>query len=177
VVAYISPVPYYPLDEIVMRCFDSGKEPFILILDQITDIGNFGAIARSAECMGVDVIVIPEKGSASINADAVKISAGALLRVPVSKVSSLKKSVEYLRNSGIKIFAGTEKAEVDAGEAILTGPVAIIAGSEDRGISPALLRMSDELIKIPMSGNIQSLNVSVATAILLYEVMKQRNSA
>ncbi len=174
VVAFISAVSYYPVSEIIMRCFDKGKDPFLLILDQVTDVGNFGAIGRSAECLGVDGIIIPERGNARINADSIKASAGALLRIPVARVRSLESTIEYLIDSGLKIIAGTEKAEKAAFDVTLTGPLAIIAGSEDTGISARLLKISHELIKIPMSGKIASLNVSAATAILLYEAARQR---
>jgi len=174
VVAYLSPVSYYPLEEIIINCFDKGKDPLILVLDHITDVGNFGAIARSAECMGVDGIIISEKGGARINADAIKASAGALLRIPVSRVASLGSAVDYLAASGLRIIAGTEKAEKPADKVSLTGPLAIITGAEDTGISLSLLEKSHELMKIPMPGKITSLNVSAATAILLYETMRQR---
>jgi len=174
VIAFISPVTYYPVSELIIRCYDKGKDPFLLILDRVTDVGNFGAIARSAECLGVDGIIIPEKGNARINADAVKASSGALLRIPVARVSSLASTMEYLKDSGLRIVAGTEKAETFAYTATLTGPLAIIAGSEESGISASLLKMSHELVKIPMPGETASLNVSAAVAILLYEAMKQR---
>ena len=176
VIAFISHISYYPVDEIVIKCFDQGRDPFLLILDGITDVGNFGAIARSAECMGVDGIIIPGKGSVRITADAVKSSAGALLRIPVARVSSLRDTIEYLINSGIKIVAGTEKVNKHAASVQLTGPLAIITGSEDTGISSSLLKLAHEKISIPMQGEITSLNVSVATAILIYEAVRQRMS-
>lgn len=175
VIAFLSLISYTPLEEFVISCFDNARDPFILVLDQITDVGNFGAIARSAECMGIDLIVIPDKGSAGVNADSVKASSGALLRLPVSRVRSLKNTLKYLGSSGVRIIAGTEKAEKDAGSADFSGPLAIVLGSEDTGISADLLRMSDELIRIPLKGSISSLNVSAAAAILLYEAMKQRS--
>lgn len=174
VIAFISHIAYFSIEELVFRCFNEGKDPLVLILDQISDVRNFGAIARSAESMNVTGIVLPEKGSARINADAVKTSAGALLKVPVARVSSLIDTVKFLKNSGLKVIAATEKASNMIFRSDLTGPLAVIIGSEDTGISTSLLKVSDELLAIPMKGEIGSLNVSSAATVVLYEILRQR---
>lgn len=174
VIAYLSLVHYTPVEEIVSRAYESGKDPFILILDHITDVRNFGAIARTAECAGVDGIVIPESGSVRITADAVKTSAGALMKIPVARVNSLRETVNYLNMSGLTVIGATEKTETGIYEAALGGPLAIIMGSEDTGISPALLELCSVKIKIPMMGEIGSLNVSVAAGVIMYEIIRQR---
>jgi 23S rRNA (guanosine2251-2'-O)-methyltransferase len=174
-VAYLSMITYLPLGNIVTSLFDEGKDPLILVLDRITDVRNFGAIARNAECLGVDAIVIPSHGAAQVNGDAVKTSAGALNRIPVCREHNLKETLDYLHNSGIQIVSCTEKAEHSLEENVdLTGPLAIVMGSEEDGISPEYLKRSDLRIKIPMVGKISSLNVSVASGIMLFEVLKQR---
>lgn len=176
VIAFISQISYSPLEEILFGCYDKGNDPLVVVLDQVTDVRNFGAIARSAECMGVAGIIIPEKGSARINADAVKTSAGALLNIPVARVASLQDTLKYLKNSGLKIVAATEKGHTMLYDTQLTGPLAIVMGAEDVGISPSLLKLSDELVKIPMTGQTGSLNVSAATTVVLYEILRQRKS-
>jgi 23S rRNA (guanosine2251-2'-O)-methyltransferase len=175
-VAYLSMVTYLPLGNIVTSLFDEGKDPLILVLDRITDVRNFGAIARNAECLGVDAIVIPSHGAAQVNGDAVKTSAGALNRIPVCREHNLKETLDYLHNSGIRIVSCTEKSEhsLEEKDVDLTGPLAIVMGSEEDGISPEYLKRSDLRIRIPMVGKISSLNVSVASGIMLYEVLKQR---
>lgn len=174
IIAFISPVPFYDLDEIIAQTYEKGKMPLFLYLDQITDVRNFGAIARSAECAGVDCIIIPEKGSAQINGDAIKTSAGALHTIPVCRVKNSVGTLKNLRENGIKIFAATEKANSNYFLSDFKCPCAIVVGSEDQGISPEILRLADELIKIPLQGKIGSLNVSVATGILLFETIRQR---
>ena len=174
-VAYLSMITYLPLGNIVTSLFDEGKDPLIVVLDRITDVRNFGAIARNAECLGVDAIVIPSHGAAQVNGDAVKTSAGALNRIPVCREHNLKETLDYLHNSGIRIVASTEKSEHSLEENVdLTGPLAIVMGSEEDGVSPEYLKKADLRIKIPMVGKISSLNVSVASGIMLYEVLKQR---
>lgn len=175
VVCYISPISFSSIENVIEGSFNKGKDPFILILDQITDVRNFGAIVRSAECAGVDGIVIPEKGSARINNDAMKTSAGALNLIPVCRSSNLNKTVEYLQTSGITITACTEKGDKSIYDVSYVGPVAIIMGSEDTGISNDLIRKSEHLAFIPMKGKIGSLNVSVATAVILFEANRQRD--
>lgn len=178
-VAFLSAIAYSPLDEIVASLFEKGKDPLLLILDRITDVRNFGAIARNAECMGVDAIVVPTRGAAQINADALKTSAGALNLIPVCREVNLKDTLHFLKNSGIRVVACTEKAEENLTDTTvdLSGPVAVLMGSEEDGISPEYLKRADVRVKIPMIGQIQSLNVSVASGIILYEALRQRQQA
>ena len=176
VLAFISPITFYDLENFLPSVFESGKNPLILILDQVTDVRNFGAIVRTAECAGVDAVVIPEKGAARINADAVKTSAGALHFVPVCRTKDLKKSIIYLKESGLKITAATEKSSDNYTNADLTGPTAIIMGSEEKGIEQQLLKLADAQVQIPILGKIGSLNVSVAAGLLVYEAIRQRLS-
>lgn len=174
VIAFTSAVTYQKLDQIVPFLYEQGKNPFIVVLDGVTDVRNFGAIARTCEVAGVDAIVIPARGSVSVNADAIKTSAGALHLIPVCRENNLKEAVVFLKNSGIKVVAATEKAAKNYTETDLSVPVAILMGSEDEGVSPEILRICDELIKIPQFGSIQSLNVSVAAGVMVYEVIRQR---
>ncbi len=173
-IAFLSPITYSNLSHKVMEAFENGRDPLVLMLDEVTDVGNFGAICRTAECSGVDAVVIPMKGRAQINAQAVKSSAGALLNISVCRERSLKQTVEYLKESGFQIVACTEKTENPLTSAILNGPLAVIMGSEETGISESLLALCDQRLSIPMMGKTASLNVSVATGIMLYEVMKAR---
>ena len=175
-VALISPISYVPLQETVTALFEQGKNPLLLILDRVTDVRNFGSIARNAECMGVHAIVIPSRGGAQINADAVKTSAGALHLVPVCREPNLKDTIDFLKNSGFQVVACTEKTEQNLTDAELdmVGPTGIIMGSEEDGISPEYLKRADARVRIPLMGQIGSLNVSVATGIILYEAMRQR---
>lgn len=174
VITYISPVEYQNIENVVMGVFEEGRNPLLLVLDRITDVRNFGAIARTAECHGVDAIVVPQKGAAQINEDAVKTSAGALMQVNVCKVPNLSSTLQFLKSSGIRIVAATEKADKNIEEVDLTQPTAIIMGSEEDGVQESLLRLTDDGLKIPMSGKIASLNVSVAAGIMLYETLRQR---
>lgn len=174
VLAFVSQITYYEVEDLLADVFEKGKIPLVLILDRITDVRNFGAIARSADCAGVDFIVIPSRGAAQINADAVKTSAGALNRMKVCRVDNLKNSIEYLKESGLQIIACHEKTTSHHFNADLTKPSAIIMGSEENGISNEYLKRSDMQVKIPMVGNIASLNVSVATGVILFEAVKQR---
>ncbi|MFC2137169.1 23S rRNA (guanosine(2251)-2'-O)-methyltransferase RlmB [Bacteroidota bacterium] len=174
VVGYLSLIDYYSLENTIISLFESGKNPFILILDQISDVRNFGAICRVAECAGVDAIIIPEIGSAQINSDALKTSAGALNYIKICKSKNLENSIKYLKNSGLKIFAATEKASDLYYNQNYSDPCAIIFGSEDLGISNRVLQLADEMVKIPILGNINSLNVSSAVSIIIYEAVKQR---
>jgi 23S rRNA (guanosine2251-2'-O)-methyltransferase len=174
VVTLISPVRYYPLEQVVPMIFESGKIPFILILDKVNDVRNFGAIARTAECAGVDAILVSSKGGALITADSVKTSAGGLYHIPVCRTADLKKAIRYLRESGIRILAASEKASISFFGTDLTGPVAIIMGSEEKGIAREYLELADETVSIPVVGQIESLNVSAATAVLCYETVRQR---
>ncbi|TLX76599.1 23S rRNA (guanosine(2251)-2'-O)-methyltransferase RlmB [Labilibacter sediminis] len=174
VIAFVSAISYHDLENTMIGLFEEGKNPLVLVLDGVTDIRNMGAIARSAECGGVDAIIIPEKGGAPINADAVKTSAGALHNIPVCRVSNLYKAVEYLHNSGLKVVAASEKGNQVYTEVDYTGPTAIVMGAEDKGVSSQILKISDEGAKIPIKGTIGSLNVSVAAGVLIYEVVRQR---
>lgn len=173
-VAWLSAIEYSDIFSLLPGLYESGKDPLILILFNISDIRNFGAIARSGECFGVDCIIIPDKGTARINADAIKTSSGALHRIPVSRVKSISKTIEFLKESGLRIFAASEKSDNNPDKNSLTGPAALIMGSEDKGISSIILDEADVQLSIPMTGEIESLNVSVATGILLYEITRQR---
>lgn len=174
VICILSSVSYASLDNLIDKAFSDGREPFLLVLDRVTDVRNFGAIVRTAECAGVDAIVIGEKGSAPITSDAMKTSAGALNYVPVCREKDLKKTMKFLRDSGIKIIACTEKAEKEIYDVEMSGPVAMIMGSEEDGVSDLLLREADDLAKIPMKGKIGSLNVSVAAGIAVFEILRVR---
>jgi len=174
VIAFISPITFYDVEEIVTRIYEEGKTPFIVVLDGVTDVRNFGAIVRTAECAGADAILVPEKGSAQINADAVKTSVGALLKLPICRTPSLRLTLEKLQNNGLKIISASEKAENNYYQTNFNLPVAIVVGAEDVGVSKSIISLSDEFVKIPMLGEIKSLNVSVAASILIYETVKQR---
>ena len=174
VIAFLSPVPFYDITEIVARTFEEGKNPFFLYLDQISDVRNFGAIVRTAECAGVNAIIIPERGSAQITGDAMKTSAGALNHMPVCKVRNASGTIKFLQESGIKAFAASEKGTTLYSAVDYTSPCVVIMGSEDVGVSDELIRITDELVQIPILGAIESLNVSVAAGVLMYEVVKQR---
>jgi len=175
VLAYLSSVTYQNVENILPSVFEKGKVPLVLILDRITDVRNFGAIARSAECAGADAIIIPSKGAAQINGDAIKTSAGALHKIPVCRSENLKLTIDFLKNSGLQIVSCTEKSKSLYYEADFSLPTAIIVGSEEDGISEEYLKRSDTRIKIPLTGEIESLNVSVATGIVLFEAVKQRS--
>ena len=173
VIAMVSPIAYHKIEDVVEGLLAEDKKPFILALDRITDIRNFGAIARTAECEGVDAILIPSKGSAHVTADAVKTSAGALNRIKVCKTDNFKDSLFYIQQCGVRIVACTEKASVPLYETNLRGAVAVILGSEMDGITPDLINMADISCKIPMRGEIASLNVSVSAGMVLYEKLRQ----
>lgn len=174
IIAITAMIAYQPFEEIVAQVFESGKDPLVIILDGITDVRNMGAIARSAEAAGADAILVPEKGSAQINPDAMKTSAGALSIIPVCRTPDLIRSVKYLKNAGLKITGATEKTDMLYYQADFRSPAAIIMGAEDIGISPALLDLCDQEVRIPMLGKIASLNVSAAAAVLLFEAVRQR---
>ncbi|GBU07432.1 23S rRNA mG2251 2'-O-ribose methyltransferase [Bacteroidales bacterium] len=174
VIAFISAVTYQKLEDIVPFLYEEGKVPFIVLLDGITDVRNFGAIARSCECAGVDAIVIPSKNSVSVNADAMKTSAGALHTLPVCRESSINESIKYLKNSGYTIIAATEKADTNYTESDYSSPLALVMGGEDMGVAMDNLRICDQMVCIPVLGNIASLNVSAAASVLMYEVLRQR---
>lgn len=174
VVAYMSAITYQHVDDIVPYLFEEGKNPVLLMLDGITDVRNFGAIARTCECAGVDAVVIPSKNSVGVNADAMKTSAGALHTLPVCREQNLTETIKFLKESGFKVVAATEKGDHNYTQSSYTDPICIIMGAEDTGVPYEHLALCDEWIKIPMKGAIESLNVSVAAGILIYEVMRQR---
>ncbi len=174
VVAYISRIDYVPYETMIDTALATDPAPVIVILDGVSDVRNLGAIARTLECAGGCGIIVPAKGGAAINADAVKASAGALMRLPVSKVPNLKLAAYYLKQSGFRIIAVTEKVSRLIYETDMTGPCAFVMGSEGKGISQGMLDLADEKAAIPMSGEISSLNVSVATSVVLYEAVRQR---
>jgi 23S rRNA (guanosine2251-2'-O)-methyltransferase len=175
IIALISPIEYFNIEILLPGWFEKGIVPLILILDQITDVRNFGAIVRSAECAGVHAIIIPEKGMARIGADAIKTSAGALHHLPICKSDNLQKTIKFLKDSGIKIIAATEKAKNIFTQTDMNLPVGIVMGSEETGISQQIIQLTDEQVKIPIFGKIDSLNVSVAAALIIYEAVRQRN--
>lgn len=175
VVAFVSPITYQKLEDLIPFLFEDGKTPFILVLDRITDVRNFGAIARTAECAGVDAIVVPEKGAAQINEDAMKTSAGALNHIPVCRERDLGKSLNFLNDCGITVVACTEKGSEQMFETTLTGPIALVFGSEEDGISEFLLRKAHHISALPQAGKLGSLNVGVAAGIAMYEVLRQRS--
>ena len=174
VIATLSPVEYQDFEELVIGVTESGKVPLFLVLDHLQDVRNFGAIVRTAECTGVSGIIIPKRGSVSVTADAVKTSAGAVFRVPICKVDNLIDAVYYLQGSGIRVVAATEKTNNLLYSEDFTTPLAIVMGAEDVGISGGVLKVIDSRVKLPMAGEIGSLNVSVACAVFLYEAVRQR---
>jgi len=175
-IAFTSPIEYYSVENVLPQIYDKGEDPFVFILDRVTDVRNLGAIARSAECNGVHAIVIPSKGAALVSADAVKTSAGALNKIPVCKEHNLKDVIQYLKDYGVKVFGCTEKTEDLLPNTSLTGPVAIIMGSEENGVSSEYLKMCDGRVKIPMFGTIESLNVAVSASVVMYEINRQREN-
>lgn len=175
VIAYTTQITYQHIEDIVPTLFEEGKNPFFVLLDGVTDVRNFGAIARTAECAGVDAIIIPSKNSVSVNADAIKTSAGALHTIPVCREENITKTIKYLKNCGIHIAGATEKGNQSYTKGSYNGPVCLIMGAEDRGIPQEHLALCDEWVKIPILGHIGSLNVSVAAGVLIYEIVKQRN--
>jgi 23S rRNA (guanosine2251-2'-O)-methyltransferase len=174
-VATIAPVSFNNLETLIETVMESGKTPLFLILDQISDARNFGAIIRTAECTGVDGIIIQKQGAAPVNGDTVKTSAGAVFNVPICKVEHIKDAIFHLQGSGIKTIAATEKTDQNIYDLSLNEPIAIIMGSEDRGVNPSVLKIVDEKAKLPMFGTIASLNVSVACGAFLYETVRQRS--
>jgi 23S rRNA (guanosine2251-2'-O)-methyltransferase len=175
VIAVISSITFQKIEDIIPTIYEKGETPLVLILDGITDVRNMGAIARTAACAGVHAIVIPTKNSAQINADAIKTSAGALFTIPVCRHANLHKIALYLQECGLQIVACTEKTSDLIYNPDYTAPTAIVMGAEDEGISNEIMRMANHLAKIPMFGEIGSLNVSVSTGVILYEAIRQRN--
>jgi 23S rRNA (guanosine2251-2'-O)-methyltransferase len=175
-VAQISPIAFHDIEELVLNVVESGKTPLFVLLDQISDVRNFGAIIRTAECTGVNGIIIQKKGGAPVNGDTIKTSAGAVFKVPICKVDHIKDAMFYLQASGIKVIAATEKTDNTLYDVTFKEPCAIIMGSEGRGINPSVLKLVDDKAKLPLLGEIESLNVSVACGVFLYEVVRQRRS-
>ena len=173
VIAFISEIEYTPLETLIPMLYEAGRSPFVLLLDGLTDVRNFGAIARTAECAGVDALIIPERGSVTVTADAIKTSAGALHRLPVCRVSSIMSAVSLLQASGLKIVAASEKARDVYTDTELRLPLGLVLGAEDEGVSEEVLRRADHIVRIPQVGAIGSLNVSVAAGILIYEIVRQ----
>ena len=174
VIAIVSPVRYYDLDNLVASLYEEGKTPLVIILDGVTDARNFGAIARSAECAGADFILIPERGSASVTSDAVRASAGALFHIPVCRVKELDRAISRLQQNGYKIVGASEKSSLNYTDIDYKVPVGIVMGAEDTGITSQVIRCCDDLAAIPIEGKIGSLNVAVACGVLLYEAVRQR---
>ncbi len=174
VVAFISDVPFHSIENILPEIFEQGRTPFLLILDRLTDVRNFGAICRTAECVGIDAVIIPEKGGAPLNSDAIKTSAGAMYNLKICKEKNLAHVVDFLQQSGVQVFSATEKAQQLVYEVDFSQPCALVMGNEETGISKEVLHHSDAKIKLPIEGKTQSLNVSVACGAILYEALRQR---
>lgn len=174
VIAFTTQITYQHVEDLVPTLFEQGKDPFFVLLDGVTDVRNFGAIARTAECAGVDAIIIPSKNSVSVNADAIKTSAGALHSLPVCRENQISQTIRFLKNCGIRIVCATEKGNLNYTKGTYTGPVCLVMGAEDKGIPQEHLALCDEWVQIPILGKIESLNVSVAAGILIYEIVKQR---
>ncbi|WP_181858144.1 23S rRNA (guanosine(2251)-2'-O)-methyltransferase RlmB [Polaribacter sp. WD7] len=173
-VAQISPVEFYDLEVLIESIVDIDENPMFLVLDQLSDVRNFGAIIRTAECTGVNGIIIQKSGSAPVNAETIKTSAGAAFKIPICKVDHIKDALYLFQASGIKIVAATEKTDDSIFDINFNQPIAIVVGSEDRGVNPSVLKMVDYKAKLPLLGEIESLNVSVACGAFLYESVRQR---
>ena len=173
-VASVAPIKFVTMEQLVEGVLEKKENPLFLILDQLSDARNFGAIIRTAECTGVDGIIIQKQGSAPVNGDTVKTSAGAVFNIPICKVDHIKDAVFYLQGSGISTVAATEKTENNIYDIDFSVGVAVIMGSEDKGVNPSVLKIIDEKAKLPMYGTISSLNVSVACGAFLYEAVRQR---
>ncbi len=176
IVAFSSPVVFQPLEEIITKTFEEGEIPFLIYLDGITDVRNMGAIARTAWYMGAHALIIPNRDSAALNDEAVKSSAGALLSIPVCRSQNAEQTLNYIKHSGIELVCATEKSDTLIYKVDMTGPICLIMGAEDKGIQPGILKMSSKLVKIPDQRAFNSLNVSVASGIACYEIVKQRNN-
>ncbi len=174
VIAFLSPVEFFRVEDVVQSVFEEGRTPFLMVLDGVTDVRNFGAIARTCACAGVDALVIGARGGAAVNGDAIKASAGALHTLPVCKVDNMQNCLRYLRDSGLSIVAATEHTDKNYTEADMTAPLAIVMGNEEKGIYEENLKLCNEKVRIPMTGTIESLNVSVAAGVMMYEAVRQR---
>ncbi len=177
VIAFLSPIEFYPLENLVQTLFDEGKIPLLMLLDGVTDVRNFGAIARTCACAGVHALIIGTRGSAAINGDAVKASAGALHTLPICKVDNIRSALQFLQDSGLRIIAATEHSERDYTDVDMTLPTCIVMGSEEKGIYEENLKLCTDCVRLPMTGVIESLNVSVAAGVFIYEAIRQRRMA
>ena len=175
VIAFLSPIEFTPLDSLVQSLYDAGKTPLLVMLDGVTDVRNFGAIARTCVCAGVDALIIGSRGSVAINGDAVKASAGALNHLPICKVENLQNALRYLQESGLRLVAATEHTDRNYTEVDMTVPTCIVMGSEERGIYEENLKLCTDQVRLPMTNVIESLNVSVAAGVFIYEAVRQRN--
>lgn len=175
VVAKLTSIEYYNAEELVSELLDKDKSPFLIALDRITDVRNFGAIARTAQAAGLDAIIIPEKGSAGVTDEAIKTSAGALMHLPVCRSQNLFQTLKHLKDSGLQIICGTEKANKELFFDKYSKPCVLVMGSEEDGIHPSILKLADKMVKIPMNSELDSLNVSVAAGIMIYEVIRQNS--
>jgi len=175
VIAFLSPVEFYKVEDVIQAAYDRGDTPLLMVLDNVTDMRNFGAIARTCACAGVDGLVIGTRGSAAVNGDAVKTSSGAIHTLPICKVENMQNALRLMRESGLNIVAATEHASKNYTAADMTLPTAILMGNEEKGIYEANLKLATEQVRIPMRGNIESLNVSVAAGVMVYEAVRQRN--
>lgn len=174
VFAFISPIEYQSIDNLIPKLYEQGKNPFLLVLDRITDVRNFGSIVRTSECGGVDGILIPSNGSTLINSDAIKASSGAILNLPICKELDLYKSLLILKQYGIQIIAAEDKTFTSFYEVDLSVPLAILIGNEQYGIDSSYLSLTDKQVKLPMIGKLSSINVSVVCGVLIYEVLRRR---
>lgn len=174
VIALLSPIQYDKLETVIPALFESGVNPLVVALDGVTDVRNLGAICRSAECMGAQVIVLPQRGGAMITGDAVKTSAGAIFNLKICRVDHIGEAIIFLKNSGLQIVACSEKGKKELPEATFTNPTTVIFGAEDIGIDRELEQIANQVVRIPMAGKTQSLNVAVSAGVVLYECLKQR---
>ncbi len=174
IIGFIAPVEFQNIEDLLPTLFERGRNPFILILDRVSDVRNFGAIVRTAECAGVDAIIIPKKGAAQINGETIKTSTGAIFNIPICKVPGIESIIPYIKDSGLHLIACTEKTDVDYTEVDYTVPIAIMMGGEESGIAISNIKKSDSTARLPLMGKIQSLNVSVAAGIIMYEAVRQR---
>lgn len=172
--AFISPIIFHKINDLIPTLYENGKNPLLLVVDRITNVRNFGSIARTAECGGVDAVIYPSKGSTGLNSDAIKASSGGILRIPFCKELDLYKSLINLKNFGIQVIAATEKSSTTLYEVDFSLPMAIIIGNEQYGINYSYLSLTDKKIKIPMFGNLSSMNVSVVCGVFIYEIIRKR---
>lgn len=176
VLAFISPIDFHKTEDLIPTLFEKKGDPVVLVLDGITDVRNFGSILRTSECMGVDAVIIPARNSVAVNADTVKTSAGAVFNLPICKELHFGSSLQYLKEYGFSLVGASEKASVPVHKADLSGPLALVMGAEGEGIHEKTLEKLDEHVLIPMAGKTGSLNVAVATGMILYELVRQKSN-